>query len=161
MRIAIGCDHRARDLKAKVTGLLTAAGHEVSDLGCYSDEAVDYPDVAADVAAAVTGGAAERGVLICGTGIGMSIAANKLPGIRAALCHDVFGVRRGRSHNDANVLCLGAEVAMESLAEGETRSLAEMLEAFVTTDFEGGRHQRRLDKIAASECPPEAGAETS
>ncbi len=146
MRIAIGCDHRARDLKEKVTGLLSAAGHEVSDLGCHSDDAVDYPDVAAAVATAVTGGAADRGILICGTGIGMSIAANKQPGIRAALCHDVFGVSRSRLHNDANVLCLGAEVAMESLAE--------MLETFVSTEFEGGRHQRRLDKIAASECPP-------
>ncbi len=150
MRISIGCDHRARDLKEKVTGLLSAAGHDVSDLGCHSDDAVDYPDVAGDVAAAVTGGTADRGILICGTGIGMSIAANKLPGIRAALCRDVFGVRRGRLHNDANVLCLGAEVEMESLAE--------MLETFLTTDFEGGRHQRRLDKIAASECPPAAGS---
>ncbi len=150
MRIAIGCDHRARDLKEKVTGLLAAAGHEVSDLGCHSDEAVDYPDVAGDVTDAVTRGAAERGILICGTGIGMSIAANKRPGIRAALCHDVFGVSRSRLHNDANVLCLGAEVAMESLAE--------MLDTFVTTGFEGGRHQRRLDKITASECPPAAGS---
>ena len=146
MRIAIGCDHRARAFKERVTGLLTAAGHRVSDLGCHSDEAVDYPDIASDVAAAVTGGEADRGILICGTGIGMSIAANKWPGIRAALCHDVFGVSRSRLHNDANVLCLGAEVEMESLAQ--------MLKAFVTTDFEGGRHQRRLDRIAASECPP-------
>ena len=146
MRIAIGCDHRARDLKAKVTGLLTAAGHEVSDLGCYSDDAVDYPDIARDVAAAITKGDAERGVLICGTGIGMCIAANKHAGIRAALCHDVFGVRRGRGHNDANVLCLGSEVEMESLPE--------MLEVFLNTAWEGGRHQQRIDKIAASECPP-------
>ena len=153
MRIAIGCDHRARDLKVKVTGLLTAAGHQVSDLGCHSDDAVDYPDVAGDVAAAITGGAAYRGILICGTGIGMSIAANKLAGIRAALCHDVFGVSRSRLHNDANVLCLGAEVKMESLAE--------MLEVFVATDFEGGRHQPRLDKIAASECPPASGSGSS
>lgn len=158
MRIAIGCDHRARDLKGKVIGLLTAAGHEVSDLGCHSDDAVDYPDVAGDVAAAVSGGAADRGILICGTGIGMSIAANKWPGIRAALCHDVFGVSRSRLHNDANVLCLGAEVAMESLAGAATELLAEMLDTFVTTGFEGGRHQRRLDKIAASECPPAAGS---
>ncbi len=146
MRIAIGCDHRARDLKERVTGRLTDAGHMVSDLGCHSNDAVDYPDVAGKVAAAVTGDAADRGILICGTGIGMSVAANKHAGIRAALCHDVFGVSRGRLHNDANILCLGAEVEMESLSE--------MLETFVATEFEGGQHQRRLDKIAASECPP-------
>ena len=153
MRIAIGCDHRARNFKGKVIGLLTNAGHEVSDLGCHSDDAVDYPDIATEVAAAVTGGAADRGILICGTGIGMSIAANKHAGIRAALCHDVFGVSRSRLHNDANILCLGAEVEMESLAE--------MLETFLTTEWEGGRHQPRLDKIAASECPPAAGSTSS
>jgi ribose 5-phosphate isomerase B len=139
MRIAIGCDHRGLDLKQFIMGLLTEVGHSYEDFGCYTTEAVDYPDIAKKVAGAVGNGSFDCGILICSTGIGMSIAANKVRGIRAALCHDVFGARRARQHNDANILCLGA---------GQERdSVHEILEAYLTTEFEGGRHLRRLNKI--------------
>ena len=139
MRIAIGCDHRGLDLKQFIMGLLTELGHSYEDFGCYTTEAVDYPDIARKVADAVTEGYFEGGILMCDTGIGMSIAANKVRGIRAALCHDVFGARRARQHNDANILCLAA---------GQKRdNVREILEAYLTTKFEGGRHLRRLNKI--------------
>jgi ribose 5-phosphate isomerase B len=143
MRIVIGCDHRGLDTKKLVMELLGAAGHEASDLGCYTTEPVDYPDIAWEVATAVARGDFERGILICNTGIGMSMAANKVKGIRAALCCDAFMARRARQHNDANVLCLGTELGPELTGD--------IVSAYLTTDFEGGRHQRRVEKIAAIE----------
>lgn len=138
MRIAIGCDHRGFELKQTVMKLLVNAGHSYQDFGCASREPVDYPDVARAVADAVASGDFDRGILICSTGIGMCIAANKVNGIRAALAHSTFSACRSRQHNDANILCLGAE---------EEEPVAEIVNAFLTCEFEGGRHQRRLDKI--------------
>ncbi len=139
MRIAIGCDHHGPNLKQFVIGLVTEAGHDYEDFGCYTTDSVDYPDIAKKVAEAVAEGRFERGILICGTGIGMSIAANKVKGIRAALCHSTFSACRARQHNDANILCLEAEEEREQIPE--------IVNAFLTCEFEGGRHQRRLDKI--------------
>ena len=143
MRIAIGCDHHGPDLKQFVTGLISQAGHDYEDFGCYTTDSVDYPDIARKVGEAVAAGQFERGILICGTDIGMSIAANKVRGIRAALCRDASSARLARQHNDANVLCLKAEEERELLAE--------IVDAFLTTEFEGGRHQRRVDKIKSME----------
>ena len=143
MRIAIGSDHRGCHLKELVFRVVTEAGHQYHDFGCYTEESVDYPDIAVLVAEPVARGEFDRGILICGTGIGMCIAANKVKGIRAAQCHDVFTARRARLHNDAQICCLAAE-------EGRARVPA-ILEAFLTTDFEGGRHIKRLDKIKAIE----------
>jgi ribose 5-phosphate isomerase B len=143
MRIAIGCDHRGLELKHFVMRLITEKGHSYEDFGSYTTESVDYPDIAKKVAEGVAKGEFERGILICDTGIGMSMAANKVKGIRAALCHDVFGAQRSRQHNDANVLCLGA---------GQREDVVrEIVNAFLTYAFEGGRHQRRLDKMKAME----------
>ncbi len=138
MRIAIGCDHAGINLKQFVIKLIAEAGHSYEDFGCFTTDSVDYPDIAKKAAEAVARGDFECGILICSTGIGMSIAANKVKGIRAALCHHVFSARRSRQHNDANVLCLGAE---------EQEPVSEIVEAFLTYEFEGGRHQRRVDKI--------------
>ena len=143
MRIAIGCDHRALKLKQFVMELITEAGHTYEDFGGYTTDSVDYPDIAKDVAEAVARGDFDRGILICGTGIGMSIAANKVKGIRAALCHDAFCARRARQHNDANILCFGARE--------EQGPVAEIVDAFLTSEFEGGRHQRRVDKMRSME----------
>ena len=143
MRIAIGSDHRGCHLKELVFRVVTEAGHQYHDFGCYTEDSVDYPDIAVLVAEPVARGEFDRGILICGTGIGMCIAANKVKGIRAAQCHDVFTARRARLHNDAQICCLAAE-------EGRARVPA-ILEAFLTTDFEGGRHIKRLDKIKAIE----------
>ena len=143
MRIAIGCDHRGYSLKQVVIRLLTKAGHSYQDFGCYTEESVDYPDIAKQVAEAVVGGDFERGILICGTGIGMCIAANKVRGIRAAQCYNTFTARRARQHNNAQICCLAAE-------EGEAQVPA-ILEAFLTADFEGGRHVDRLNKISEIE----------
>ena len=143
MRIAIGCDHRGFDIKQFVIGLVTEAGHGYEDFGCYTNDSVDYPDIAGEVGKAVARGDFNCGILICGTGVGMSIAANKVRGIRAALCHDAFIARCARQHNDANILCLGG---------GEARdTLPEIIDAFLTSEFEGGRHQRRLNKIKEME----------
>jgi len=139
VRIAIGCDHWGVNLKQSVIKLLTDAGHSYEDFGCYTTESVDYPDIARKVAEAVARGDFERGILICYNGIGMSIAANKVKGIRAALCYNAFNACRTRQHNDANILCLGAEVEQEPVPE--------IVNAFLTCEFEGGRHQRRVDKI--------------
>ncbi|MBI4322557.1 MAG: ribose 5-phosphate isomerase B [Chloroflexi bacterium] len=144
MRIAFGCDHRALDLKRDLIIYGVELGHTCDDLGTYDEAPVDYPDVACKVAQAVVAGKEDRGVLICGTGIGMSIAANKVNGARAALCHDVFTAGRARQHNDANVLCLGAEVV-------EKRAAEEILRVFMTTAFEGGRHARRVEKMTSIE----------
>ena len=139
MCIAIGCDHRGVNLKQAIIKLITDAGHSYEDFGCYTTKSVDYPDIVIKVAEAVAAGNFECGILICDTGIGMSIAANKVRGIRAALCHNAFSARRARQHNDANILCLGA-------AQGQD-TVPEIIDAFLTSKFEGGRHQRRLEKI--------------
>lgn len=144
MRIAIGCDHHGPDLKQFVIGLITQAGHEYEDFGCYTSDSVDYPDIARKVGEAVAGGHFERGILICGTGIGMSIAANKVRGIRAALCRDAASARLARQHNDANILCLRGEEEQEQIAE--------IVTAFLTSEFEGGRHQHRVNKIMGMEA---------
>ena len=143
MRIAIGCDHRGLNLKQFIIKLITEAEHSYEDFGCYTTDSVDYPDIARRVAEAVACGDFECGILICDTGIGMSIAANKVKGIRAALCCDVFGARRARQHNDANILCLRAEQEQDKVRE--------MINTFLTSEFEGGRHLRRLNKIKAME----------
>ncbi|MFC1987782.1 ribose 5-phosphate isomerase B [Chloroflexota bacterium] len=139
MRIAIGCDHRGLKLKQSVIKLVNGAGHSYEDFGCHTTDSVDYPDIAKKVSEVVARGDFERGILICSTGIGMCIAANKVKGIRAALCHNAFSARRAREHNDANILCLAGEEM--------PKELSEIVEAFLNTNFEGGRHQRRLDKI--------------
>ncbi len=145
MRIAIGGDHRGLELKQSVIKLISDAGHSYEDFGCYTADPVDYPDIARKVAEVVARGDFERGILVCGTGIGVSMAANKVKGIRAALCHNAFSARRARQHNDANILCLGA--GEEQVQE----PISEIVNAFLTTEFEGGRHQRRLDKIRGME----------
>ena len=145
MRIAIGCDHGALELKEEVTRVLAAyPGIETADMGVYTPESVDYPDIAVKVCAEITGGRAEQGILLCGTGIGISIAANKIPGIRAALCSDVYSAKMARQHNDANVLALGGRV----LGFGPA---GEILRAWLSASFEGGRHARRVGKIMALE----------
>jgi ribose 5-phosphate isomerase B len=144
-RIAIGCDHRGFGLKELIISFLQNEGYSYQDFGCYSTEPVDYPDIAQKVGEAVASGNFDQGILICNTGIGMCIAANKIKGVRAALCHNVFAAQRARQHNDANVLCLGGEDADTSLA-------LEIVKTFLTTDFEGGRHARRVDKIRALEA---------
>lgn len=144
MRIAIGCDHRGLNLKSKIMELLQELGHEYEDLGCYDTDSVDYPDIGAKVAQAVSQGHVDHGILICSTGIGMSMVANKLPGVRAALCHDTFSARRSRAHNDANILCLGESVVGEGLAE-------DIVKAYLAADFEVGRHAERLKKVRALE----------
>lgn len=143
MRIAVGCDHRGLDFKKAVMKLVTSTGHTCTDLGSYNTDAVDYPDIAKKVAEGVAKGEFERGILICNTGIGMSMAANKVKGIRASLCHDVFTATRARQHNDANIICLGTY-------NGED-GLEAIITAFLNTEFEGGRHQQRLEKITAIE----------
>jgi len=148
MTIAIGSDHAGFPLKQVVKSWLEEHGYEVDDLGTYDTKSVDYPDYAAAVAHAVAEGKADRGILICGTGIGMSISANKVPGIRAALCTDAYTARMSRRHNDANVLCMGARVIGPGVAES-------IVEAWLSEEFEGGRHARRVGKINAldEECP--------
>ena len=143
MRIAIGCDHRGLDLKQLIIELITGMGHSYEDFGCYTAEPADYPNIAQKVAGGVARGDFEHGILICGTGIGMSIAANKVKGIRAALCHSVFTACRARQHNDANILCLGAEE--------RPATVSEIIDAFLTGKFEGGRHLQRLNEIRAIE----------
>jgi ribose 5-phosphate isomerase B len=143
VRIAIGCDHKGLNLKQSVIQLITQSGHSYEDMGCYTTDSVDYPDIAGKVAGAVASGDFDYGILICDTGIGMSIAANKVKGIRAALCHDAFSAARARKHNDANVLCLGGGNSPEVMTE--------TVATFLTTQFEGGRHLRRLNKIKAIE----------
>jgi len=139
MHIAIGNDHRGCSLKPTIIDVITAAGHTFHDFGCYTDEAVDYPDIAVEVAEAVARGEYDRAILICGTGIGMCIAANKVRGIRAAQCYDIFTAHRSRLHNDAQICCLAAE-------EIDIKVKA-IVEDFLATGFEGGRHIARIDKI--------------
>lgn len=144
LRIAIGSDHAGLQMRAAIREHLSAAGHEVDDRGTEGSASVDYPDFAAKVAAAVRDGDADLGVLVCGTGIGMSMAANRIKGVRAAVCTHELTARMTRAHNDANVLCLGERVI------GIGTALA-IVDAFVAAEFEGGRHARRVDKITALE----------
>jgi len=144
MRIAIGADHAGFALKELLREELAGLHDEVTDFGTDSEESCDYPDIAIPLAGAVAAGHHDVGVLICSNGVGPSIAANKIAGVRAALCHDVFSARRARQHADANVLCMGAWAVGRGLA-------SEVLRAFREATFEGGRHQRRVDKIIALE----------
>ena len=138
--IVIASDHAGVDLKARIVELVSEIGHEVRDLGPVDTTSVDYPDFAHAVARAVETGEAERGILVCGTGIGMSLAANRHPQVRAALCHDAFTAEMARCHNDANVLCIGSRSTGPGVAE-------QIVRIFLETSFEGGRHQRRVEKI--------------
>jgi ribose 5-phosphate isomerase B len=140
MKVAIASDHRGYHLKEKVIALLKSRGHEVIDDGPASDTSVDYPDFAALVAKKVSSGEVERGILICGTGIGMAISANKFPGVRAAACTDEVTAELSRRHNDLNVLCLSGDLL-------SSRSIERLVDIWMKTDFEGGRHQRRVEKI--------------
>jgi ribose 5-phosphate isomerase B len=144
MEISIGCDHAGFELKERVKESLEKASHEVKDEGTFSEDSTDYPDFASRVAQAVSEGRVERGILICGTGIGMSIVANKFNGVRAALCHDLETARLSRQHNDSNVLTLGSRVLEPELA-------LDIVGEWLKTGFDGGRHQRRLEKIAGLE----------
>lgn len=137
MNIAVGCDHGGFALKQVICTLLAEMGHQVNDVGCASEASVDYPEFADKVCMALQGGSSERGILICGTGIGMSMAANRHRHIRAALCHESLTARLSREHNDANVLCLGARVLGEAIA-------LDIVRAWVSTEFAGGRHLRRI-----------------
>ncbi len=143
MKIAIGSDHRGLELKQKVIKLVSDAGNEYKDFGAYSEARVDYPNIAEAVGKAVAAGQFDRGILICGTGIGMCIAANKVKGVRAGLAVNEFMAVRSRQHNNANILCLGAE--------NDESQLAQMVKAFLTTQFEGGRHQTRVDEMTKME----------
>jgi len=144
LRIALGSDHAGYRLKEYIESLLREAGHEVVDMGTHSEESVDYPLYAFRVAEAVARGEADRGILVCGTGIGMSIAANKVPGVRAALCWDTRTAELSRRHNDANVLCLGGRLLGEEEA-------ARIVEVWLSTPFDGGRHARRIGLISRYE----------
>ena len=144
MKIAVGSDHRGFEVKRRIITVLQQMGHEVIDVGPPRRESVDYPDYAFQVAMAVGEGRAQRGVLVCGTGIGMCIAANKVKGVRAAPCHDSITAEMSRRHNDANVLCLSADLLGEELIE-------RMLRIWLETEFESGRHARRVEKITRFE----------
>jgi len=143
MRIAVGSDHRGLALKKRVIELLEKTGQTCQDFGAYTEERVDYPQIALKVAQVVAAGDFDRGILICGTGIGMCMAANKVKGIRAAMVFNSFTACRARQHNDANIFCLGAE--------NDQSQLAEMLNSFLTCEFEGGRHQQRIDMMREME----------
>ena len=145
MKITIGSDHGAVQLKEEVKMVLKEYGDiEVTDVGTFGTESVDYPDIAEKVCSDVAGGKADRGIVLCGTGIGISIASNKINGIRCALCNDVYSAKMCRQHNDANVLAMGGRVTGFGPA-------GEIVRAFVETKFEGGRHERRVNKIMALE----------
>ncbi|MBE7016282.1 MAG: ribose 5-phosphate isomerase B [Ruminococcaceae bacterium] len=139
--LAIGCDHGGFELKNHIIGYLKEKGFEIKDFGTYDENSVDYPDIAEVVCRSITSGECERGILVCGTGIGMSIAANKVKGIRAAMCTDVYSAKMTKQHNNTNVLCLGGRVT--------GRELAFMIcETWLGEEFLGGRHQNRIDKIS-------------
>ena len=145
MKLAIACDHGAFELKEKVKAHLLAQGHEVVDFGTHSAESCDYPDFAGPAAKAVASGECEKGIVLCMTGIGVSITANKVKGIRCALLHDLFSAKLTRQYNDTNMMALGAAITGEKLA-------LEIVDTWLTTEFEGGRHQRRIDKMMAYEA---------
>ena len=144
MKIALGSDHAGFELKEDLRSFLGERQVEILDLGTFSEAPVDYPDVAIKVAEEVSRGEVERGLLICGTGIGMSMVANRFAGVRAALCHDVYTARMSREHNNANILALGGRVIGKGLAR-------EILKVWLETEFQGGRHEKRLNKISALE----------
>jgi ribose 5-phosphate isomerase B len=144
MRIAIGADHAGFALKQHLLATLTRLGHEVDDRGTHSDAPIDYPPICADVARLVASGRADRGVVVGGSGQGEQMAANKIPGVRAALCNELYTARVARSHNDANVLAMGGRIVGVGLAQ-------DILKLFLDTPFDGGRHQRRVDQITALE----------
>ena len=148
MRVAIGADHAGFPLKQHLIATLARLGHQIDDRGTHTETPVDYPPICADVAQQVTQGLAERGIVIGGSGQGEQMAANKVPGARAALCNDLYTARLSRAHNDANVLAIGGRVVGSGLAD-------EIVALWLTTPFDGGRHQRRLDQIAALEKAPE------
>lgn len=150
MRIAIGADHAGYGLKEDVKGYLKERGHEVEDLGTHSEETTDYPPICAAVARAVRDGRADRGVVLGGSGQGEQMTANKVRGIRAALCHDLYTARMARSHNDANVLSMGARIVAPEMA-------LLILETWLQTEFEGGRHERRVGQIMEIEREETAG----
>lgn len=142
--IVIGSDHGGFSLKEEIKKHLEARGTQYVDIGCHNTNSVDYPDIAKEACQKITDGQCEAGILICGTGIGISVAANKVKGIRAACCSDCFSAKYTRLHNNANVLCMGGRIVAPGLAEM-------MVDLFLDTQFEGGRHQRRIDKITAIE----------
>ena len=142
--IVLGCDHGGFELKKAIIAHLEEKGVEYKDIGCYTPESVDYPEIAVSLCREITSGNAELGILVCGTGIGMSMAANKVKGIRAACCSDTFSARLTRMHNNANVLCMGGRVVGPGLA-------LDLVDNFIFTEFEGGRHQRRVDKLSEIE----------
>ena len=145
MRVALAADHAGFELKATIAGRLAQAGHEIVDLGTHSAAPVDYPDSAAAVAQTMMEGDADRGILVCGSGAGVSIAANKFPGIRAAVCHDTYSAHQAVEHDDMNVLCIGARIVGPALA-------FELVDAFLHASFSGQeRHMRRLNKVLAIE----------
>ncbi|ANX14142.1 ribose 5-phosphate isomerase B [Fictibacillus arsenicus] len=144
MKVAIGSDHAGVELRKEIIALIEELGMEVEDVGCECTTSVDYPDYAIPVAEKVANGEADRGILICGTGIGMSIAANKVKGIRCALVHDLFSAKATRQHNDSNVLAMGERVIGPGLA-------LEIAKVWLTTEYEGGRHGRRVGKISQYE----------
>jgi ribose 5-phosphate isomerase B len=151
MRIAIGADHAGFALKQQLIATLQRLGHSVDDRGTFSDAMTDYPPICADVARQVTDGRADRGIVLGGSGQGEQMAANKVPGARAALCNDLYTARLSREHNDANVLAIGARIVATTLAE-------EIVALWLATPFAGGRHQRRIDLIAEIERTARAGA---
>jgi ribose 5-phosphate isomerase B len=144
MRIAIGADHAGFELKQRLIFVLRRLGHDVDDRGTHNDDAVDYPPICAEVARAVADGIADRGIVVGGSGQGEQMTANKIPGIRAALCNDLYTGRLSRAHNDANVLAIGGRIVAAPLAE-------EIVAVWLSTPFEGGRHQLRIDQIAEIE----------
>lgn len=144
MRIAIGADHAGFPLKQHLVLVLQALGHEVDDRGTHSEASVDYPGICADVGREVAAGRAQRGIVLGGSGQGEQISANKVTGVRAALCNDLYTARMSRQHNDANVLAMGGRIVAQGLAE-------EIVRLWLDTDFEGGRHQRRIDQISQLE----------
>jgi ribose 5-phosphate isomerase B len=144
MKIAVGSDHRGYESKEQIKNIVAQLNHEVLDFGTVNNNPVDYPDVAYLAAKAVVNRQAERAILVCGTGIGMSIAANKVAGIRAALCHDELSAQISRDHNDANILCISGDLIGEVL-------LRKIVEVWLSTEFGGGRHKRRVDKISSIE----------
>lgn len=144
VKIGVGSDHNAFDLKETVKSYIESLGHEVVDYGCYSKDEIDYPGVAFKVATEVTQGNIERGILICGTGIGMSIAANKVPGIRSAQCHDVYSAERAQLSNNAQIITMGAKIVGEELAK-------KIVEAYLNVSFQGGNSGRKIDQIMDKE----------
>jgi len=155
MKIVVGNDHRGYEAKEQIKAIIKQLGHECIDMGAPDKNPVDYPDVAYKAALTVANKIADRAILVCGTGIGMSIAANKVKGIRAALCHDELNAQISRNHNDANVLCLAGDLVGAIV-------LRKIVETWLNTEFTGGRHQRRVNKITAIEegrNPKEAGTE--